>query len=310
MPRNASGVYTLPPSNPVIPNTTIATTWANPTLTDVGQALTESLDRAGRGGMTASFKLFDGSLSAPGMAFLNETNLGIWRSGSGVMELASGGTTFLSINASSVISPVKMEHRGVDTYKITGALSWLFANDAGDLVLYPSATINIEDWNPAKGMTIQGSTGNVSMGANLAVAGTLTAGTWGFTNISCANLTVSDTIAVNGIATFNSTVKAKQYEVQASSTAGVAAVNFAISQSLIFTLAAPLTITSITGLAVGNIGRITVKNTNQGITFPATVKWPGPSFAPPNFAAGPTLKEAIIVLEYDGANFLANASVY
>ena len=309
MPRNASGVYTLPPSNPVIPNTTIATTWANPTLTDVGQALTESLDRAGRGGMTASFKLFDGSLSAPGMAFLNETNLGIWRSGSGVMELASGGTTFLSINASSVISPVKMEHRGYDTYKTTGTYSFKVHNTAGVFSITPSATINGEDWSvPA---TFQFDyLANCTMPGDLTVAGAISAGAWGFVDINCTNLVVSDKITVNGIATFNSTLKAKQFEVQASSTAGVAAVNFAISQSLIFTLAAPLTITSITGLAVGNIGRITVKNTNQGITFPATVKWPGPSFAPPNFAAGPTLKEAIIVLEFDGTNFLANASVY
>jgi hypothetical protein len=225
------------------------------------------------------------------------------------MEMSSGGTTFLSINATSVISPVKMEHRGVDTYKFTGALSWLFANDTGDLVLLPSATINGEDWNPVKGMTIQGSTGNVSMGANLAVSGTLTAGTWGFTNIVASNITSNDTLLVNGIATFNSTVKAKQYEVQANSSAGTASVNFAVAQSLIFTLAAPLTIASIAGLAVGNIGRITVKNTNQGLVFPATVKWPGPSFAPPSFTAG-SLKEAIVVLEYDGTNFLANASVY
>ena len=308
MPRNASGVYTLPPSNPVVPNTTIATTWANPTLSDIGQAITESLDRAGRGGMTAPFRLFDGNLSSPGLAFLNETGLGIWRSGSGVMEFTSGGTTLLSISASAVISPVKMEHRGYDTFKLTGSISWKMYNEAGFLVFAPSATVNAEDWDVNKAISF-GADGSMQIQGALVVDGLITAGSWGFVDITCTNLIVNDKITVNGIATFNSTLKAKQFEVQANSSAGSAAVNFAVSQSLVFTLAAPLTVTSIAGLAVGNIGRITVKNTNQGLTFPATVKWPGPSFAPPSFTAG-SLKIAIVVLEYDGTNYLANASVY
>ena len=308
MPRNASGVYTLPPSNPVIPATTIATTWANPTLSDIGQAITESLDRAGRGGMTAPFRLFDGTISAPGLAFLNETGLGIWRSGAGVMEFASGGTTFLSINASAVVSPVKMEHRGYDTYKKTGTYSFKVESTSGEFRIVPSASVDAEDWLLAAAV-IHNYLGDTTIPGDLQVNGTVYATNWGFVNITCTNLVVSDTIAVNGIATFNSTLKAKQFEVQANASAGSAAVNFAISQSLVFTLAAPLTITTIAGLALGNIGRITVKNTAQGITFPATVKWPGPSFAPPSFTAG-SLKIAIVVLEYDGTNYLANASVY
>lgn len=43
MPRDAFGVYTLPPGNPVIPNTIIATNWANTTMEDIAAALTGSL---------------------------------------------------------------------------------------------------------------------------------------------------------------------------------------------------------------------------------------------------------------------------
>lgn len=43
MPRDASGVYTLPAGNPVIPNTIIATNWANSTMEDIAAALTASL---------------------------------------------------------------------------------------------------------------------------------------------------------------------------------------------------------------------------------------------------------------------------
>lgn len=47
MPRNGSSVYSLPAGNPVIPGTTIATAWANGTLTDIATALTQSLSTDG-----------------------------------------------------------------------------------------------------------------------------------------------------------------------------------------------------------------------------------------------------------------------
>lgn len=43
MPRDVNGVYTLPAGNPVIPNTIIATNWANTTMDDIAAALTASL---------------------------------------------------------------------------------------------------------------------------------------------------------------------------------------------------------------------------------------------------------------------------
>ena len=52
MPRNSSGVYSLPAGNPVIPDTLIESTWANPTMADIGQALTDSLPRNGAAPMT------------------------------------------------------------------------------------------------------------------------------------------------------------------------------------------------------------------------------------------------------------------
>lgn len=43
MPRNALGVYTLPAGNPTLPGTKVSSTWANTTLADIAQALTDSL---------------------------------------------------------------------------------------------------------------------------------------------------------------------------------------------------------------------------------------------------------------------------
>jgi hypothetical protein len=55
MSRNGSGTYSLPVGNPVVTGTTISSTWANTTLTDIASALTGSL--ASDGQTTASGNL-------------------------------------------------------------------------------------------------------------------------------------------------------------------------------------------------------------------------------------------------------------
>lgn len=54
MPRNASGLYSLPSGNPVIPGTRITSNWANTTLGDIATALTQSLPINDGSTMTAS----------------------------------------------------------------------------------------------------------------------------------------------------------------------------------------------------------------------------------------------------------------
>jgi hypothetical protein len=103
MPRNSSGVYTLPSGNPVVPGTTIDAAWANDTLEDMANEITNSLSRTGAGGMIAPFRIADGNVTTPGLSFLNETNTGLYRSGAGsswfsvlgvnVMQLSTVGVT-------------------------------------------------------------------------------------------------------------------------------------------------------------------------------------------------------------------------
>ena len=90
MPRSVSGNYTLP-LPPVVPNTTIEADWANTTDDDIAQALTDSLDRYGRGGMAAPFRLVDGSETVPAFAFASETGTGLWRDGAGVLAVSVQG---------------------------------------------------------------------------------------------------------------------------------------------------------------------------------------------------------------------------
>jgi hypothetical protein len=66
MSRNGSGTYTLPAGNPVVTSTTISSTWANNTLTDIATALTGSLAADGQTTATGNLKM--GANRITGMA--------------------------------------------------------------------------------------------------------------------------------------------------------------------------------------------------------------------------------------------------
>jgi hypothetical protein len=55
MPRDGSGNYALPAGNPVVTATTISSSWANTTLSDIAQALTDSVSagKVGANGLVA-----------------------------------------------------------------------------------------------------------------------------------------------------------------------------------------------------------------------------------------------------------------
>ena len=54
MSRNGSGTYSLPAGNPVVTGTTISSTWANNTLTDMATALSGSIAADGQTPITGS----------------------------------------------------------------------------------------------------------------------------------------------------------------------------------------------------------------------------------------------------------------
>ena len=91
MPRNSSGTFNLI-LPPVVPDTTIESSWANTTLDDIAIGLTQSLDREGRGGMVGSFRLVDGTETGPGLAFTGETGTGLYRPNSNVLGVAVQGS--------------------------------------------------------------------------------------------------------------------------------------------------------------------------------------------------------------------------
>jgi hypothetical protein len=92
MPRDSSGTYSLPAGNPVVTATVISSTWANTTLEDLADAMTDSLSRSGDGGMTAALEITDGTVSLPGLAFGLDPNTGLYRPATDTLSVTAGGT--------------------------------------------------------------------------------------------------------------------------------------------------------------------------------------------------------------------------
>lgn len=101
MPRDGSGVYTLPAGNPVVTNTVIASVWANGTMSDIAVQLNNVFTRDGLLGPTGPFKVVDGTVAAPGLAWNSEPGLGWYREGANRLSLAAAGRKILGIDATT-----------------------------------------------------------------------------------------------------------------------------------------------------------------------------------------------------------------
>ena len=127
MPRNVSGTYSLP-LPPVVANTVIQSAWANTTTDDIAQGITDSLDRNGRGGMIAPFRLVDGSELQPAFAFSSETGTGLWRETPGIMAVSVMGAKVASWSGSEY--SVLTDFGVTGNVAVTGDLSF-----TGNLIL-------------------------------------------------------------------------------------------------------------------------------------------------------------------------------
>jgi len=158
MPRNASGIYTLPGGNPVTPGDVIEADWANTTLEDVADALTNSLSRTGAGGMLAPFRIADGSVSGPGLSYLNETNTGLYRSGSGSTWMAVLGVNTAQFSTVGLTIPSGKALTAVGNASVGGTFS------VGGAATF-SSTLALTGALTATGGVVGNVTGNVTAGS-------------------------------------------------------------------------------------------------------------------------------------------------
>jgi hypothetical protein len=199
MPRNSSGVYTLP-LPPVVPGTTITSTWANTTLDDVTAGLTDSLDRYGRGGMVAPFRLIDGTEALPAFAFNAETGSGLYRESTGVVAMSVLGTARQEWTAAGIVflSPVAFAGNATinGDLEVTGDV--LADGNLGTLgnfgVTGSSAFIGPATFNGATFNGTLHAVGAVTFDSTLAVGGATSLHDTGVTGV----LTVTGAASVGG----------------------------------------------------------------------------------------------------------------
>ena len=112
MSFNGSGTYSLPAGNPVTTGTTISSTWANSTLSDIASALTNCVTRDGQSPATANVPMGGYKLTGLGQATATGDALG-WGKNASIVDLTITGTCTLSANPTTNLQAATKQY--VDT---------------------------------------------------------------------------------------------------------------------------------------------------------------------------------------------------
>lgn len=116
---------TLPVGNPVVTGTVIESVWANNTMADLANEMTDSLSRSGKGGMLAALKNVDGTVTVPAYSYTSEFNSGWYLAGDGDHRLSIKGvdafkqvegTTWFIESGDYLFNGVGLELDGDDLY--------------------------------------------------------------------------------------------------------------------------------------------------------------------------------------------------
>lgn len=97
MARSSSGQYSKLANTAAVSGQTASSTAYNSQMDDVASALTDSLDRTGKGAMQAQFKATDGTLANPGIAFASQLNSGAYRVSDSQWVIVQNGVAVLKI---------------------------------------------------------------------------------------------------------------------------------------------------------------------------------------------------------------------
>ena len=143
MPRNMSGVYSLPVGNPVVAGTVIESTWANTTLSDVATEITGSLPRNGAAPMTAQL-ILSGDATLPlgavplqqlqSDAVAKDSDTGSARIPSGTTAQRPGAPAYGEIRSNSTLGQIEW-YDGADWLPLGGGVTgasgngFVFEND-------------------------------------------------------------------------------------------------------------------------------------------------------------------------------------
>jgi hypothetical protein len=103
----------------VITGTPIEATWANTSLADMSQALTDSLSRSAQGTMQAQLRAIDGTKAVPGLSFVNEASTGWYRPSVGDLRVSVLGVDYVRCTSANGVEISTDD--GANWYAVTTA---------------------------------------------------------------------------------------------------------------------------------------------------------------------------------------------
>lgn len=142
MPRNSSGVYSLPES-PFVPGTTIESAPVNSDFSDIATALTGSLPVNGSAPMTGQFQATDGSLSAPSISFDNATGTGWYLSDTNEVSYVANGVLAVTYNADLTVDFASAIRVGNVSVSNANYLDWYEEGTFTPVLSFGGASVGI-----------------------------------------------------------------------------------------------------------------------------------------------------------------------
>lgn len=126
MPRNGSGVYSLPAGNPVVTGTTISSSgWANPTLSDIAAAITASIAIDGQTVPTANLPMGN-------FRHLNVANGQNTNEYATVGQIQTAGFQLLGGTAGTINTNQSIAAKQITINETTNSSSTLYINASSD----------------------------------------------------------------------------------------------------------------------------------------------------------------------------------
>jgi hypothetical protein len=92
-------------------------------MEDMANEITNSLSRTGAGGMLAPFRIADGTVTGPGLSYLNETNTGLYRSGAGSTWMSVLGVNTVQFSTVGLTIPFGKALTAQGNASVAGTLS-------------------------------------------------------------------------------------------------------------------------------------------------------------------------------------------
>ena len=162
MSRNGSGTYTLPAGNPVVTGTTITSSWANTTMQNIADGLTQSVASDGQTPMSGALNMATNKITALGTPTVSTD--AVTKAYADALIGAGSAGVFSSVTDS-----------GLTTGRVTYATTAGLLTDSANMTF--DGTTVTSSFSGAHNGTVGATTANTGSFTSLAYSTTLTGGT-------------------------------------------------------------------------------------------------------------------------------------